>query len=94
MRRWIGDFGLARDSLKAADPQDDGQLDERQFAAAVEQQFASADHDRDGRLDPKEMQVAGIKSKPAFLAADADNDGVLNRGEFLNALVGQSRGVK
>jgi hypothetical protein len=87
-------FGLAQESLTAADPRDAGQLDEQQFAVAGGQQFAHADHDRDGRLDPKEMQVAGIKSKPAYLAADADGDGTLDRAEFLNALVGQARGVK
>jgi hypothetical protein len=87
-------FGLGRESLKAADPRDAGQLDEQQFSAAVGQQFARADHDRDGSLDPKEMQVAGIKSKPAYLAADADHNGVLDGAEFLNALVEQARGVK
>jgi len=87
-------FGLAEESLKAADARDAGQLDEQQFSAAVAQQFARADHDRDGNLDPKEMQVAGIKSKPAYLAADADRNGALDRAEFLNALVEQARGTK
>jgi hypothetical protein len=87
-------FGLTQESLKAADPRDAGQLDEQQFAAAVAQQFARADHDRDGRLDTKEMQVAGIQSKPAYLAADANRDGALDRAEYLNALVEQARGAK
>jgi hypothetical protein len=87
-------FGLTQESLKAADPRDAGQLDEQQFAAAVAQQFARADHDRDGRLDTQEMQVAGIKSKPAYLAADADRDTALDSAEYLNALMEQARGAK
>jgi hypothetical protein len=93
-RREARRFGLSEDALKAADARDAGQLDEQQFAAAVAQQFASADHDRDGHLDPKEMQVAGIKSKPAYLAADSDGDGTLDRAEYLAALVEQARGAK
>ena len=53
-------FGLAEESLKGTDARDAGQLDEQQFSAAVAQQFARADHDRDGNLDPKEMHDADV----------------------------------
>jgi hypothetical protein len=38
--------------------------------------------------------VAGIQSKPAYLAADENRDRALDRTEYLNALVEQARGAK
>ena len=42
--------------IKAADPDNDGTLDEKEYMAVVEQKFKAADPDDDGTVDLKELE--------------------------------------
>lgn len=82
-------FGISAKAFEAANPDKDGSLDKKEFAAAIEAQFLAANPDKDGTLDWKEAQKAGIKSKKTFEAANPDKDGTLDLVEFLAALTAQ-----
>src|SRR4029434_5357755 len=74
-----------------ANPDKDGSLNKKAFAAAVSYQFTAADPDKDGTLDWKEAQKAGIKNKRVFDASDPDRDGTLDLAEYLAALGAQAQ---
>lgn len=84
-------FGITANAFQAANPDKDGSLDKKEFAAAISVQFAAANPDNDRTLDWKEAQKAGIKTKKVFDAADPDKDGTLDIAEFLAALVAQAK---
>ena len=84
-------FGITAKAFQAANPDKDGSLDKKEFAAAISVQFAAANPDNDRTLDWKEAQKAGIKTKKVFDAADPDKDGTLDIAEFLAALVAQGK---
>jgi EF-hand domain pair len=84
-------FGITAKMFEKANPDKDGSLDKKEFAAAVSSQFASANPDNDGTLDWQEAQKAGIKSKQVFDAANPDKDGTLDVAEYLAALAAQAK---
>jgi EF hand len=69
--------------LAALDADKSGNVDSTEINKSAEALFDKLDKDKDGTLEPKELQ--GRLSKKAFKAADADNDGTLTRDEFLSA---------
>jgi Ca2+-binding EF-hand superfamily protein len=77
--------------FEKANPDKDGSLNKKEFAAAVSYQFTAADPDKDGTLDWKEAQKAGIKNKKVFDASDPDRDGTLDLAEYLAALAAQAK---
>lgn len=84
-------FGITAAAFKKANPDKDGSLDKKEFAAAIVAQFEAANPDKDGTLDAKEASKAGVKSKKVFEAANPDKDGTLDIAEFLAALVAQAK---
>ena len=42
-------------AIKAADPDNDGTLDQKEYAAVVEAKFKAANPDNDGTIDKKEL---------------------------------------
>ncbi len=79
-------FGITKKVFLAANPDKDGTLDVKEFAAAVSARFHAANPDKDGTLDWKEARKAGVKSKKAFEAANPDKDGSLDLAEYVTAL--------
>jgi Ca2+-binding EF-hand superfamily protein len=47
---------LTAEELKAADPDDDGTLDEKEHIAVVKQKFEATNPDDDGTIDLKELE--------------------------------------
>ena len=43
-------------AIKAADPDNDGTLDTKEYAAVIEQKFKTANPDNDGTIDKKELE--------------------------------------
>ena len=86
-----GKFGISTAAFLKANPDKDGSLDKKEFAAAIIAQFVSKNPDNDGTLDPKEAKKAGVKSKKAFEAANPDKDGTLDLAEYLTALTNQAK---
>jgi len=84
-------FGIYGKAFTAANRDNDGALDRREFAVALAYQFNQANSYKDGTLDWKEAQRAGVKSKKAFVAANPDKDDTLDPIEYLNALVLQAK---
>ncbi len=84
-------FGIAAKFFAQANPDKDGSLDKKEFAAAIGLQFNAANPDKDGTLDPKEAKKAGVKSKKTFEAANPDKDGTLDMAEYLAALIAQAK---
>jgi EF-hand domain pair len=84
-------FGITTKMFEKANPDKDGSLNKKEFAAAVSYQFTAADPDKDGTLDWKEAQKAGIKNKRVFDASDPDRDGTLDLAEYLMALAAQAK---
>ena len=84
-------FGITAKAFEAANPDKDGSLDKKEFAAALTLQFNQANPDKDGTLDWKEAKKAGVKSKKTFDAANPDKDGTLDPVEFVSALVLQAK---
>jgi Ca2+-binding EF-hand superfamily protein len=82
-------FGITTKMFEKANPDKDGSLNKKEFAAAVSYQFTAADPDKDGTLDWKEAQKAGIKNKKVFDASDPDREGTLDLAEYLAALAAQ-----
>lgn len=83
-------FGLTREIFRKANPRHDGSLDEREFATALEYQFAAAEPGSDGRLDWKKASRAGIRSRKIFEAADPNHDG-LDLDEYVAAMTAQAK---
>lgn len=79
-------FGMNKKAFTVADPDKDGSLDKKEFAAAIVTRFKSVDPDNDGTIDTKEARKAGLKDKAAFTAADPDKDGTIDLPEYLVAL--------
>jgi Ca2+-binding EF-hand superfamily protein len=50
-----GSLAGAKQWLTAMDPDNDGTVDEKEFNAYMDSQFAKADTDHDGTLDAKEL---------------------------------------
>ena len=48
--------------LKAADPDNDGTLDQKEYEAIVEARFKAANPDDDGTLDEKELSTDAGKA--------------------------------
>jgi Ca2+-binding EF-hand superfamily protein len=48
--------------IKAADPDNDGTIDEKEYAKIIESKFKAADPDGDGTLDAKELDSAAGKA--------------------------------
>lgn len=84
-------FGISAAAFAAANPDKDGTLDKKEFAAALSHQFNHANPDKDGTLDWKEANKAGVKSKATFEKANPDKDGTLDPVEFVNALTAQAK---
>lgn len=84
-------FGIAAKHFVQANPDKDGSLDKKEFAAAIGLQFTAANPDNDGTLDWPEAKKAGVKSKKVFDQANPDKDGTLDVAEFLAALVAQAK---
>lgn len=84
-------FGIASKFFTKANPDNDGSLDKKEFAAAIGLQFAAANPDNDGTLDWPEAKRAGVKSKKVFEQANPDKDGTLDVVEYLAALVAQAK---
>ena len=84
-------FGITTKMFEKANPDKDGSLNKKEFAAAVSYQFTAADPDKDGTLDWKEAQKAGIKNRKVFDASDPDRDGTLDLAEYLTALAAQAK---
>lgn len=84
-------FGITARAFTKANPDRDGSLDKKEFAAALSLQFNRANPDQDGTLDWKEARKAGIKSKKTFDAANPDQDGTLDPAEFVAALLLQAK---
>jgi hypothetical protein len=82
-------FGIDTKVFHKVNPDKDGSLDKKEFAAAIQAKFLAANPDKDGTLDWKEAKKAGIKSKKTFDAANPDNDGTLDIAEYLAALTSQ-----
>ena len=47
---------LTEAELKAADPDNDGTLDEKEYLAVVKKKFDAANPDNDGTIDLKELE--------------------------------------
>ena len=47
---------LTEAELKAADPDNDGTLDEKEYLAVVKKKFEAANPDNDGTVDLKELE--------------------------------------
>lgn len=84
-------FGISAKAFETANPDKDGTLDKKEFAAALSYQFNSANPDKDGTLDWKEANKAGVKSKKTFEEANPDKDGTLDVAEFVAALILQAK---
>lgn len=84
-------FGIDGKAFQVADAGHDRRLDRNRFAAAIVHQFNRA-AGKDDVLDHKEAQVAGLRSKQAVMAADADGDGTLDLAQYLRALTLQAQG--
>lgn len=84
-------FGITQKAFTKANPDNDGSLDRKEFAAAIVAQFVEANPDNDGTLDPKEARKAGITSKAVFEAANPDQDGTLDIAEYLAALTATAK---
>ncbi len=84
-------FGISSKAFEVANPDKDGTLDTKEFAAALTYQFNKANPDKDGTLDWKEAKKAGVKSKKIFDAANPDKDGTLDPVEYVNALTLQAK---
>jgi EF hand len=84
-------FGIAAKFFETANPDKDGSLDKKEFAAAIGLQFAAANPDNDGTLDWPEAKKAGVKTKKVFEQANPDKDGTLDVAEFLAALIAQAK---
>ena len=83
-------FGISAKAFEQANPDKDGTLDKKEFAAALSYQFNTANPDKDGTLDWKEAKKAGVKSKKVFEEANPDKDGTLDVAEFVAALTLQA----
>jgi hypothetical protein len=46
-------------AIKAADPDNDATLDQKEYAAVVEAKFKAANPDNDGTIDQKELDSSG-----------------------------------
>ncbi len=79
-------FGITSKVFMTANPDKDGTLDTKEFAAAMAIRFHAANPDKDGTLDWKEARKAGVKSKKAFEGANPDKDGSLDLAEYVAAL--------
>jgi hypothetical protein len=88
--RESSEFGIGKKAFEVADAGHDRKLDRNRFAAAIVHQFNRAAGKGDV-LDHQAAQVAGLKSKQAVMAADADGDGTLDLGEYLRALTLQAQ---
>jgi len=49
-------FILATQEIEAADPDNDGTLDEKEYLAVVKKKFEAANPDNDGTVDLKELE--------------------------------------
>jgi hypothetical protein len=67
--------------LAKLDPDKDGTVDMAEAKVAAGQLFDRLDRDKDGTLDARELR--GRMSKSEFAAANADNDGTLDKAEYL-----------
>lgn len=84
-------FGITMDTFRKANPDRDGSLDRKEFAAALREQFV-ATRPVDGRtLDWRKASRAGVRSKQTFDAADPDGDGKLDLAGYLSAMTLQAR---
>ncbi|WP_424362780.1 EF-hand domain-containing protein [Methylocystis parvus] len=63
------------------DTDNDSTVDLNEIKKSAEELFAKLEKDSDGTIEPKELQ--GRLSKKEFKAADPDNDGTLDKNEFL-----------
>lgn len=72
--------------VEALDTDNDGTVDRAEVKKSAEELFTKLEKDRDGTIEPKELQ--GRLSKKEFKAADPDNDGTLDKNEFLAAVEG------
>lgn len=52
---------VSKKVLKAADPDNDGTLDEKEYLALTAQAFQQADPDNDGTMDAKELKSTAGK---------------------------------
>lgn len=84
-------FGITSDMFRKANPDRDGALDKRQFAAALAYQFAFTAPNGDKKLDWKSASRAGVRSKQVFDAADPDGDGKLDLTEYVAAMAAQAK---
>lgn len=84
-------FGIRAKAFELANPDKDGTLDKKEFAAALSYQFNSANPDKDGTLDWAEAKKAGVKTKKVFEEANPDKDGTLDPAEFVAALTLQAQ---
>ena len=48
--------GLTEAEIKAADPDNDGTLDQKEYLAVVKKKFEAANPDNDGTVDLKELE--------------------------------------
>lgn len=84
-------FGIAEKFFRQANPDKDGSLDKKEFAAAIGLQFSRANPDKDGTLDWAEARKAGVKTKATFEQANPDKDGTLDIAEYIAALIAQAK---
>ena len=55
---------LTEAELKAADPDNDGTLDEKEYLAVVKKKFDAANPDNDGTIDLKELEFSRRPGTP------------------------------